>query len=115
MPAITATKLNAAGAIAVTETTLDGSDTFVFANKTAILTLRNATGGSLTPVIDGDGGTTVTIAGVGVIDVSAGYSLGAIAAGDVITIVLNSVNEYLKGTISINSGTGLVATLYELY
>lgn len=115
MPAITATSLQGSGKRTLTETTLNGStDSFVYKPLTTpILTLRNATGGALTPVIDGNGGTTVNVAGIGSVDVSAGYSVGSIAAGAHVVIPLNSISEYLKGTIAITGGTGIIATLME--
>lgn len=112
MPAIVATSIKALGAIAVTETTLNGSDTLTY-KRGAILVLRNATAGSLTPVVDGAGATSTDSSGLGNVVTSSGYSLGAIAAAAVKTIRLDSISEYLKGVISINSGTGLVATLLE--
>lgn len=115
MATIAATDAQGTGAVAVTETTLDGTlDTFTYrgsVNQT--LTLRNATAGALTPTIDGDGASTVSVAGVGSVDISAGYSTGSIAAGDVVTIKTETIREYLSGTITITGGTGLVATLLE--
>ena len=115
MPAITVTDAYANGVVAVTETTLNGStDTLTYtAGRRAVLTLRNATGGALTPVIDGDGATTVHVAGVGAVSLAAGFSVGSIAAGAVKSIYLDSINQYLVGTINITGGTGLVATMLE--
>jgi hypothetical protein len=67
----------------------------------------------LTPVIDGAGGTTVAVEGIGLIDVSAGFAVGSIAAGAVKCIYTDSIFSYLQGTIAITGGTGLVATLLE--
>lgn len=112
MPAIVATSISGQGSIAVTETTLNGSDTFVY-KVGGILILRNATGGSLTPVVDGDGSTSLSNEndGLGVVDLSGGYSLGAIAPAAVIVVRLDTIKAYLAGIISINTGTGLIATL----
>lgn len=115
MATITATALGIT-AVTVTETTLDGSsDTFTFdAAKNPILILSNPTGDALSPVIDGDGSTTVFCQGVGSIDVSGGYDgFGSIAAGAVKAVRLVAGKEYLKGTIAITGGTGLVAQLLE--
>lgn len=113
MATITATTLRGAGQRLITETTLTGTaDTFAYnrsLNQTLIL--RNPTAGSLTPVIDGDGGTTVDRDGVASVDVSGGYSVTAIAAGAVRAIPLDSISAYLQGTIAITGGTGLVAVL----
>lgn len=115
MATIVATNANVAGVAAVTETTLTGTlDTFTYrsgVNQT--LVLRNATVGALTPVIDGAGATTIAITGVGTIDLSAGFSVGSIAAGAVKSIRTESIGQYLAGVIAITGGTGLVATLLE--
>ncbi len=114
MPAITATTLSGLGKRAVTETTLNGTDSFVYdQSKTPILVLRNPTAGALSPVIDGNGGTTVNVNGIGVVDVSGGYAVGSIAAGAAVAIPLVTIREYLAGTIAITGGTGLVASLLE--
>lgn len=112
MATIAQTLLTGSGQRTVTETTLGASDTFTYRPNTGqVLTLRNATGGALTPVIDGDGGTTVPVSGIGSVDVSSGYSVGSIAAGVVKAIPLDTIAEYLRGTIAVTGGTGIVATL----
>ena len=115
MATITATDIKGGGVKTITETTLTATlDTFTYksgVNQT--LVFRNATAGALTPVIDGAGSTTVSVNGIGSIDVSAGYSIGSIAAGAVKSINTESIFEYLKGTIAITGGVGLVATLLE--
>lgn len=114
MPAITATNMVGVGATSVTETTLDGSDSFTYKEaRTPVLLFRNPTAGALTPVIDGDGGSAVSAKGLGLVDVSAGYSMGSIAAGGAKSVKLNSIKEYCRGTIAITGGTGLVASLLE--
>ena len=113
MATIIETVLSGQGVVAVTETTLDGaSDTFTYEGGVRQrLILRNATAGALTPVIDGDGATTVTVPGIGQVDVSGGFSVGSIAVGDVVSINTDTIKEYLSGTIDITGGTGLVAIL----
>lgn len=114
MPAITATSMTGALVRTVTQTTLNGSDSLTYnSDRRAVLTLRNPTAGALSPVIDGDGGTTVPVAGIGNVSVSSGYAVGSIAAGAAVVIPLDTIKEYLRGTIAITSGSGLVATLYE--
>jgi hypothetical protein len=98
----------------LTETTLNGTDSLVYdQSKTPILVLRNPTAGALSPVIDGNGGTTVNVTGIGAVDVSGGYAVGSIAAGASVAIPLVTIREYLQGTIAITGGTGLVASLLE--
>ena len=68
MAVITATKMTGSGSRAITVTTLGASDTLTY-EKGAVLYLNNVTAGALTPNIDGDGATTVTVAGLGSVDV----------------------------------------------
>jgi hypothetical protein len=105
--------MTGSGSRAVTQTTLTGTaDTFTYnATASQILILFNDTGGSLSPVIDGNGATTVTVAGIGSVDVSSGYAVGSIAAGATKAIPLDTIKHFLSGTIAITSGTGLVASL----
>lgn len=113
MATIASTLTTGSGKRTLTETTLTGTaDTFTFTeNRGQILILRNPTGGALTPIIDGNGGTTVTVPKVGSVDVSGGYAVGSIAAGAAVAIPLDSIALYLQGTIAITGGTGLVASL----
>lgn len=113
MATITPTPMGGPGQRAVTETTLTGTaDTFTYSPGTGqILILRNATGASLSPVIDGADGTTVPVPGLGNISVASGYAVGAIAAGAVRAIPLDTISGYLQGAIGITNGTGLVAVL----
>lgn len=114
MATITATNGKAVGAVTITETTLTASDTFTYKsgiNQTLIL--RNDTAGALTPVIDGDGASTVSIAGAGSFDISGGYSVGSIGVGVAVTIKTDTIASYLRGTIAITGGTGLTAQLIE--
>ena len=115
MATITATNINSAtGAVTATRTTLGSSDTFAFnTSYNPVLVLDNVTAGALTVTIDGDGGTTVPVKGVGSVSVTGGYSTGSIAAGACVVIQLNTIFEYLKGTIAVTGGTGIKATLIE--
>ena len=114
MATIVATNSQGTGRVTVTETTLDGTDTFTYSQgKSQTLILRNDTAGALTPTIDGDGATTVSVKGVGLVDISAGYAVGSIAIGETVTIRTESISEYLAGVISITGGTGLDAQLLE--
>lgn len=115
MATITTTDMSGVGQRAMTEVTLDASsDTFTYvADRRAILVLRNPTGGAISPVIDGDGGANVAVPGVGDVDVSGGYAVGSIGAGAVVAIPLDTIREYLKGVITITSGSGLIGSLLE--
>ena len=113
MPAITATSMGGPGQRVLVETTLNGTDSFTY-EPGDVLLLRNPTGGSITCTIDGAGGTTWPAQGIGTVDVSAGQSQGAIAAGAARVIPLDSIRAFLQGAIAITSGTGLVAALLRI-
>lgn len=113
MATIVATNVKAQNVL-VTETTLGSSNTFTYrAGVNQTLVLRNATGGALTPVIDGASSTTIAVDGVGSVSVADGFAVGSMAAGAVRSIRTDSIFAYLSGTIDITGGTGLVATLLE--
>jgi hypothetical protein len=112
MPAVTMTVMPASGRVTVTETTLNGTDSLTYIPSAGqVLILRNPTGASITPVIDGAGGTTVNKPGLGQVSVAAGYSVGAIGAGAAAMVSLDVIADYLQGAVAINSGSGLVASL----
>lgn len=114
MSTITATNMRASGAVAAAVSTLTSSDDFVYNSALrAVLILNNVTGGALSPVIDGDGASNVGVPGVGSVDISGGYTVPSIAAGDMVAIQLDSIKEYLAGTIAITSGVGIEASLLE--
>ena len=115
MPAITTTSIAGSFARNKTETTLNGTnDSLVYNNtRNPILCLRNPTAGALSPTIIGSAATTISVAGIAPINVSAGYPVGTIAAGAVVSIPLNTIFGYLSGAISLTGGAGLVATLLE--
>ena len=110
MATITATSLSGSGSRAVTITTLGASDTFTYVVGSTLI-LNNVTAGALTPNIDGDGGTTVSVRGVGSVDVSGGYTTPSIPAGGYAAIPLDSISEYLKGTITVTGGDGIEASI----
>ena len=113
MATITPTQMGSGDSV-LTVVTLTGTDDFVYtAAKKPVLVLDNVTGGALTVVIDGDGGTTVSVDGVGDVDVSSGFSTASIAAGSKVAIPLYSINKYLQGTIAVTGGTGIEASLLE--
>lgn len=114
MATIAATKVSNYGAQAVTVTTLTGTDTFTYDDsKDPTLILKNPTAGALTPVIDGDGATTVGVSGAGTFDISGGYSVGSIAAGATVAIRLRTIRQYIVDVIAITGATGIEAQLLE--
>ena len=114
MAAITNTSIAPLGSVTVARLTLGASDTMTFnPAKRPILILDNVTGGALTPNIDGAGGTTVPVSGIGNISVASGYTIPSIPAGAMVAIYLPGIKEYLKGVITITGGTGIKASIIE--
>jgi hypothetical protein len=114
MAVIAATSLGGSGQRAVTVTTLGASDTLVYdESKNQTLVLNNVSGGALTPLIDGDGGTTYPCAGIGNIDVSAGLTLTSVGIGATVAIPLNSIKAYLSGVVTITGGDAMEAQILE--
>ena len=104
------------GVVPLTLTTLNGTaDTFTYRpGQGQFLVLRNTTAGALSPIITGSGSTVSPVDGLGTVTTSTGYPVGSIPAttGSVV-IPLDSIALYLKGTITITAGTGLVAALLK--
>lgn len=112
MPVIPATRITSIGAVTATETTLNGTDSFVYVpGVTRFLILRNDSGGPLSPVIDGDGAVSEYLPGVGNVPTSSGFAVGSIDDGATKVVDLSAISSYLKGAISITSGSGLAAIL----
>ena len=113
MAVIARNSLSGQGARTITRTTMTSSDTMTYIEGAGeILVLSNDTGGALTVVIDGDGASAAfPVAGVGTVNLSAGYSTGAIGAGVTVAIPLDTIREYLRGTIALTGGTGIKASI----
>jgi hypothetical protein len=115
-----ATIVETAGAVlgvtTLTQTTLTGTaDTFTYKEgQGQILILRNTTGGALSPVINGSANVATGVNGLGSVNTTTGYAVGSIpATTGCVMIPLDSISLYLKGTISITTGTGLTAALIK--
>lgn len=104
----------AGGSFAAALTTLGSSDTITFnAKKKQLLVLRNPTGGSLTLKIDGDGGTTVAVNGIGAVSVSGGYDI-VVGAGLSVAVILSTIKHYCQGVVTLTGASGMVAQLFDL-
>lgn len=114
MPVIAPTNMAGAIRAPAVETTLNGTDTLVYLQGNGqLLVLQNPTGASITPTISSNGPTTTRVEGIGNVS-TASYAVGAIAAGASVMIQLDSIKLFLQGTtVTIGTGTGLVATLYN--
>jgi len=116
MAVIAATSMAGFGVRPATETTLTASDTLAYdpGSPGSILTLRNPTAGALSPVITGSlANTAIAVAGYGTVSAASYTAIGSIAAGAARVIPLDSIKEYLAGTVTITAGTGLVATFLK--
>ncbi|AGH31826.1 hypothetical protein SLPG_00032 [Salicola phage CGphi29] len=115
MATIASTKVQGSGEIAVTKTTLTASDTFDFnSGQELLLVIDNGSGSPVTPNIVGDEATTVTVSGIGEIDVSTGYDFDEIADGEAVVLNVSTVNKYLSGTIDLTGADGADAYILEL-
>lgn len=110
MATITPTSMTGSGDRQVAVTILGASDTFAY-SPGSVLVLNNITAGALTPNITGDEATTVSVRGVGSVDVSAGYDLASIAADESVAIPLDTISSYLTGTIAVTGADGIEAQL----
>lgn len=114
MAALTQTDSRVVGSFTVTEQTLTASDTLTFTPaRKQLLVLRNDTAGALTATIDGDGGTSVSVQGVGSVSVAAGLAI-AVPANSVRAVVLSTVSAYCQGVVSVTGGAGIKAQLVGL-
>lgn len=110
MPDITRTKAAAGNVLATVVTLGAGANALVFTPQVGqALVLTNPTGAPINCTIDGDGGSAVKVPGLGDVSVSSGYTF-AVAAGATRVVWLDSIFEYLKGTISV-TGENLEAML----
>lgn len=115
MATLTATDMTGSGQRAVTWNTLTASDTFTYTeSKNQVLIINNDTAGALTPNIDGDeADATFPVKGVGEIDLSAGLTMDSIGIGASAAIPLNTIKQYLQGTIAMTGGDGATCALLE--
>ena len=95
--------------------TLTASDTLTYkplGNQK--LFLYNPTAAPVVVTIDGSGGTTLPVSGIGgTIDVSAGKAI-TVPANDGVYVVLRVIDAYLQGTtVAVTGGTGLKAKIVE--
>lgn len=112
MAAIVESSIAGVGDKPITEVTLTASNTMTYKPGAGqILRLRNATAGALTPLITGSGAVSTVVPRVGTVNFAAGYTVPSMAVGAVRDIFLDSIPDYLVGTLNIANATGIVATL----
>ncbi|KQP02454.1 hypothetical protein [Pseudorhodoferax sp. Leaf265] len=114
MAAIPSLDAGQVGPFAATIATLSADDTITInPKKKQLLVLTNTTGGSLTATIDGTLGTTVSVPGVGSVDVSAGKAI-VVAAGLSVAVMLNTISAYCQGVVHITGAATLKAQLFDI-
>ena len=106
MATITKTSLGGSGSRAMSVTVAGASDDFVY-TAGDLLVIDNITAGALTPNLDGDGASTIPVPGYGSdLDVSGGYDVPSIQAGDKAVIPLDTISAWLKGTVAVTGADG---------
>ena len=114
MAAITSPTATVIGSFSCHEQTLSSSDTITIdAGKKQLLVCRNATGGSLTLNLDGDGGTTGTVPGLGSVSVSGGYDI-TIPATESRAVVLSTISHYTQGVVTLSGASGCKIQIFNL-
>lgn len=116
MAVLTATSMIGPGVRVMSETTMSASDTLAYdpGSPGSVLVLRNPTAGALSPVITGStASTAIQVSGYGTVSAASYTAIGSIAAGAARVIPLDSISQYLAGTVTITSGTGLVAAFLK--
>lgn len=114
MAAIVSIDASQVGPFAAPISTLTAADTISFkTSKKQLLVLNNTTAGLLTATIDGSTGTTVSVPGVGAVDVSAGKAI-PVAANSSVAVMLNTISAYCQGIVSITGAATLKAQLFDV-
>lgn len=114
MAAIASVNAAQVGVFTATRTTLSADDTITFdQTRLQLLVLHNPTGGVLAATLDGDGGTSVSVDGLGSVPVSAGLAI-SVPAGEARAVKLSTVRHYCQGVVHLVGGAGLVATLFNI-
>lgn len=115
MALINPTSVNGLGGVSTpASTTLTAADTLTYKTGTRqVLLLTNPTAADITVTIDGDGATTIAPAGYGgTISVADGKAI-TVPDGESRIVRLQDIAAFLKGTVNVTGGTGLVAYLLE--
>lgn len=114
MAAITNVAADIIGTITCNEQTLTSSDTItIVPGKKQLMHVRNATGSSVTLVIDGADGTSVTIPGLGSVSVAAGYSI-TIPTTESRAVVLSTISYYTQGVVTLTGASGAKIQIFNL-
>lgn len=115
MAAIINSNKNVLGPFNAAKTVLTAADTLTYVpNIGAELIMYNTTGSTVNVTIDGDGGTTVSVPGAGASTFSVASGLVVpVPANDFMVVRLDTISAYLKGTVNVTGGTGVVAAIIQ--
>lgn len=100
------------GPVTATRTTMTASDTLAFqAGSGQVLTLANNSGSPITATFTGSVQPNINVPGYGGTVSTADGKAVAVAANSTVVLALDSISQFLQGTVTITGGTGLIATL----
>lgn len=100
------------GPVTLTRTTMGASDTLTYVPGSGqLLTLANNTGSQISPVFTGSVTPTINVPGYGGTVSTAGGKTVAVPANSTVAFELDDISQFLQGTVTITSGTGIIATL----
>lgn len=102
------TTLKVKGATDVVLNLLDDNETFVYQpDGNQVMIIHNVTGSAISPLLMGDAASAAfKVQGIGTIDLTGGYAVGSIEAGEAVTIPLESVRHWIAGISSIVNAAG---------
>ena len=97
--------------VQVTVSTLGDTNSLVFqAGSNQMLVIENVTALPITPVITGlSAPDDFNVVGLGEIDLSNGYSLPSIPAGESRALPLQNIHRWLKGDVTVTGAAGAKA------
>lgn len=102
------------GAFAVAETALSADDTITFdATRQQHMSLRNTTGAPVVVTLDGTGGTTVAVQGIGSVSVASGLAI-TVPANSRVDVILSTVSKYCQGVVHLTGGVGVSVAIVNL-
>ena len=116
MAALVSSSAGSTGLHAATQNVLTASDTFVYKQGAGQrLILRNASGLAVTLNLLGNLAVPAQVPGVGPVAVAAGFSTGSLpnSAPNIFEVALDTIYQYLTGTVTITGGIGCSAYLYD--
>ncbi len=96
------------GATDLVINSLDDNETFAYKQDAEqVMIIHNTSASTITPILKGtDASAAFKIYGYGTKDLTGGYEIGDILAGESVTIPLETIRHWIAGISSIENGTG---------